>query len=153
METTREKKVAKISKTLEPYFLKGLNEEQSWSLFKQKTFEKGQEPENLRIKEIVMEIIRKCTRNLLAIKTIGSLIRFKSSKQEWFSFKNNEFSKVNKKGTDILPTLKLSYDHLSSYLKQCFAYCSLFLKDYQFEKGKLIKWMAQGFIRLFGTDM
>ena len=117
METTREKKVAKISKTLEPYFLKGLNEEQSWSLFKQKTFEKGQEPENLRIKEIVMEIIRKCTGNLLAIKTIGSLIRFKSSEQEWFSFKNNEFSKVNKKETDILPTLKLSYDHLSSYLK------------------------------------
>ena len=63
LETTREKKVAKISKTLEPYFLKGLNEEQSWSLFKQKTFEKGQEPENLRIKEIVMEIIRKCTEN------------------------------------------------------------------------------------------
>ena len=100
-----------------------------------------------------MEIIRKCTGNLLAIKTIGSLIRFKSSEKEWFSFKNNEFSKVNKNETDILPTLKLSYDHLSSYLNQCFAYCSLFSKDYQFEKGKLIKWMAQGFIRLFGTDM
>ena len=40
----------------------GLNEEQSWSLFKQKTFEKGQ-PENLRIMEIGIEIIRKCTEN------------------------------------------------------------------------------------------
>nr|XP_023878184.1 putative disease resistance protein RGA3 [Quercus suber] len=55
--TTREEKVAKISKTIEPYFLKGLNEEESWSLFKQKAFENGQEPENLRIKEIGMEIV------------------------------------------------------------------------------------------------
>ena len=82
----------------------GLNEEQSWSLFKQKTFEKGQEPENLRIKEIGMEIVKKCRGIPLAIKTIESLIHFKSSEQVWFSFKNNEFSKVNKKEIDILPT-------------------------------------------------
>ncbi|XP_075641930.1 putative disease resistance protein RGA4 [Castanea sativa] len=31
--TTREKKVANISKTMEPHFLGGLNEEESWSLF------------------------------------------------------------------------------------------------------------------------
>ena len=39
--TTREEKVAKISTTIEPYFLRGLNEEEPWSLFKQKAFEKG----------------------------------------------------------------------------------------------------------------
>lgn len=47
--TTREKKVAKISKTIEPYVLSGLNEEESWSLFRQHAFEKGLGPENLRI--------------------------------------------------------------------------------------------------------
>nr|XP_023917107.1 putative disease resistance protein RGA3 [Quercus suber] len=151
--TTREEKVAKISKTIEPYFLRGLNEDESWSLFKQKAFEKGQEPENLRIKEIGMEIVRKCKGIPLAIKTIGSLLYFKDSEQEWLSFKNKDFSKVNQKETDILPTLKLSYDHLPSHLKQCFAYCSLFPKDYQIEKEILIKlWMAQGFIKLSGQS-
>ncbi|XP_065617732.1 putative disease resistance protein RGA3 [Quercus suber] len=105
--TTREEKVAKISKTIEPYFLRGLNEEESWSLFKQKAFEKGQEPENLRITEIGMEIVRKCKGIPPAIMTIGSLLYFKYSEQEWLSFKNKDFSNVNKKETDILPTLEL----------------------------------------------
>ena len=55
--TTREERLAKIAKTIGPYFLEGLNEEESWSLFKQMAFENGQEPENVRIKEIGMEIL------------------------------------------------------------------------------------------------
>ena len=77
-----------------------------------------------------MEIVRKCKGIPLVIKTIGSLLYFKNSEQEWLSFKNKDFSNVNNKEKDILPTLKLSYDHLPSHLKQCFAYCSLFPKDY-----------------------
>ncbi|KAL0006882.1 hypothetical protein SO802_008384 [Lithocarpus litseifolius] len=151
--TTREEKVAKISKTIEPHFLRGLNEEESWSLFKQKAFEKGQEPKNLRIKEIGMEIVRKCKGIPLAIKTIGSLLCFKNSEYEWMSFMNRDFSKLDQKENDILPTLKLSYDHLPSHLKQCFAFCSLFPKDYQIEKEIMIKlWMAQGFIKQSGQN-
>ena len=151
--TTREEKVAKISKTVEPHFLWGLNEESSWSLFKQKAFGKGQEPENLRIEEIGMEIVRKCKGIPLAIKTIGSLLCFKNFEYEWMSFVNKEFSKLDQKENDILPTLKLSYDHLPSHLKQCFAYYSLFPKDYQIEKEIMIKlWMAQGFIKPSGQN-
>ena len=106
--TTCEEKIAMISKTIEPCFLRGLNEEKSWSLFKKKAFQKGQEPENLRIKEIGMEIVRKCKGIPLAIKIVVSLLYFKDSEQEWLSFKNKDFSNVNKKETDILPTLKLS---------------------------------------------
>ncbi|XP_030965148.1 putative disease resistance protein RGA4 [Quercus lobata] len=147
--TTREEKVAKTSKAIDSWFLRYLNEEESWSLFKQTAFENGQEPKNLRIKEIGMEIVRKCRGIPLAIKTIGSILYFKNSEEEWLSFKNNEFSKIDQKETDIIPTLKLSYDHLPSNLKQCFAYCSLFPKDYHIERNKLIKlWMAQGFIKL-----
>ncbi|KAK4577325.1 hypothetical protein RGQ29_027730 [Quercus rubra] len=143
--TTREERVARIVKTMQqPYFLKGLNEHESWLLFKQMAFENGQEPTNPNIKSIGMEIIEKCIGLPLAIRSIGSLLYFKNSENEWLSFKNNELLKV----ANILETLKLSYDHLPSYLKQCFAYCCLFPKDYKIHKPTLIKmWMAQGFIR------
>ncbi|XP_050283802.1 putative disease resistance protein RGA4 [Quercus robur] len=146
--TTRINKVAKITKTVQPYMLEGLDKDKSWSLFKQMAFEKGQESENSRFKAVGMEILEKCKGVPLAIRTIGSILCFKNSEEEWLSFKENELSKIPQEENDILPTLKLSYDHLPSYLKQCYAYCCLFPKDYQIHKPTLIKmWMAQGFIR------
>jgi Leucine-rich repeat (LRR) protein len=146
--TTRSEKVARISGTVEPYFLEGLEEDASWSLFKQLAFEKGQElEETSSMAAIGREILKKCSGIPLAIRTIGSLLRFKNSK-EWSSFKDNEFSKIPQNATDIIPTLKLSYDHLPSHLKHCFAYCSLFPKDHRFDKSGLIQlWMAQGFVK------
>ena len=48
----------------------------------------------------------------------------------------------------IMSTLKLSYGHLPTHLKQCFAYCSLFPEDYELEIKRLIwLWLAQGFVR------
>jgi hypothetical protein len=148
--TTRSESVARITSTIQSYFLGGLDEHASWSLFKQMAFEKGQEPkENSSIVVIGREILEKCLGVPLAIRTIGSLLHSKNSETEWLSFKNNELSKISQKENDILPTLKLSYDHLPSELKHCFAYCSLFPKDYWIRKSRLIHlWIAQGFIKL-----
>jgi hypothetical protein len=144
--TTREMKVAKIVQTVEPHVLSCLNENQSWSLFKQIAFENGQELENLSIKALGMEIIEKCRGVPLAIKTIGSLLYGTNSKKEWLSFKDKELSKVVQNENDILHTLRLTYDHLPSHLEQCFAYYSVFPKDYKINKEILIQqWMAQGF--------
>ena len=42
----------------------------------------------------------------------------------------------------------LSYHDLPPYLKPCFTYCSVFPKDYQFQKERLVLlWMAEGFLQ------
>jgi Leucine-rich repeat (LRR) protein len=147
--TTRSEKVARISGTVPLHSLKGLKEDDSWSLLKQLAFEKGKEPEETSsMAAIGKEILKKCYGVPLAIRTIGSLLCFKNSEAQWLSFKENELSKIPQNATDIIPTLKLSYDHLPSHLKHCFAYCSLFPKDYRFDKSILIQlWMAQGFVK------
>ena len=146
--TTRSNKVAKITKTVQPYMLEGLDKDKSWSLLKQMAFEKGQESENSRFKVVGMEILEKCKGVPLAIRTIGRILCFKNSEEEWLSFKKNELSKIPQEENDIIPTLKLSYNYLPSHLKQCFAYCCVFSKDYKIHKPTLIQmWMAQGFIR------
>jgi Leucine-rich repeat (LRR) protein len=146
--TIRRESVARIIGTVESHLLSGLDEDASWSLFKQKAFENGQEPENSNIVALGKEILQKCLGVPLAIRTIGSLLGSKNPETEWKSFKNNELSKIFPKDNGIVPTLMLSYDHLPSHLKHCFAYCSLFPKDYEIEKSTLIKlWIAQGFVK------
>jgi hypothetical protein len=146
--TIRLESEAGIIGTVESYPLKGLDEEASWSLFKKKAFGRGQELENSSIVALGKEIVRKCSGVPLAISTIGSLLGSKNSEADWVYFKDNELSKISQNENDILPTLKLSYDHLPSHLKHCFAYCSLFPKDYEFDTSNLIRlWIAQGFVK------
>jgi hypothetical protein len=146
--TIRQESVATIIGTVESYSLKGLDEDASWSLFKLTAFEKGQEPKNSSIVALGKEMVKKCSGVPLAITTIGSLLGSKNPETEWSSFKNNELSKISQEENGIIPTLKLSYDHLPSHLKQCFAYCSLYPKDYWFNKSILVElWIANGFVK------
>ncbi|CAN6703121.1 unnamed protein product [Malus baccata var. baccata] len=146
--TTRSEIVATVSDTAKPYTLKGLNEEQSWSLFKEMAFKDGKEPENSTIKAVGKEIARKCQGVPLAIRTIGRMLHTKHHETEWLNFKEKKLSKISQEENDILPTLKLSYDVLPSHLKHCFAYCRLFPPNYEISVHRLIKlWVAQGFIK------
>ncbi|ONI20360.1 hypothetical protein PRUPE_2G011400 [Prunus persica] len=146
--TTRIDTVAKITNTTKPYKLRGLNEEQSWSLFKKMAFQDGKEPTSSTIKVTGEEIARKCKGVPLAIRTIGRMLYTRDPETEWSAFKNNKLSTIRQEENDILPTLQLSYDVLPSHLKHCFAYCSLFPPDYEIPVENLIKlWVAQGFVK------
>ncbi|KAK4591947.1 hypothetical protein RGQ29_016426 [Quercus rubra] len=148
--TTRARLVAEITCPVSIYTLKGLNEERSWLLFKQIAFRKGQGQgtNNPRLEEIGREIVRKCQGIPLAIKSIGNDLRLEKTEHKWSYVNNNILEIATQQKNDIFPILKLSYDHLPSHLKSCFAFCSLFPKDYEIDKVTLIQlWIAQGFIR------
>ncbi|XP_059439163.1 putative disease resistance protein RGA3 [Corylus avellana] len=147
--TIRQESVAGIIGTVKSYSLKGLDEDASWYLFKQRAFKIGQEPENSIIVRLGKEIVQKCLSVPLVISTIAGLLYSINSEKELLFVKKNGLSRISQNKNDILPTLKLSYDHLPSHLKHCFTYCSLFLKDYMIDKSTLIKlWIAQGFVKL-----
>ncbi|KAF2319605.1 hypothetical protein GH714_017470 [Hevea brasiliensis] len=152
--TTRSEKVAGITSGKKTHYsLKGLDLDKSWSLFKKIVFE-GKEPESPNVKNNGKRIIEKCVGVPLAIKTIASLLYFRDPEREWLPFLENDLSKIAQNENVILNTLKLSYDHLSSHLKHCFAYCALFPKDYVIDVKKLIHlWAAQGFIESSSSSL
>ncbi|XP_061963541.1 putative disease resistance protein RGA3 [Populus nigra] len=141
--TTRSDTIANLTSKI-PLALKGLFEKDSWSLFSNKAFGPGQES-NYIDEKIKKEIVERCQGVPLVIKTIARLMSLKDRAQ-WLSFIKRELPN-RVKDDNIIDTLKLSYDPLPSYLKHCFAYCSLFPKGHRIDVKSLIQlWIAQGFV-------
>ncbi|XP_048135905.1 putative disease resistance protein RGA4 [Rhodamnia argentea] len=146
--TTRLHSVAEITGTTSPHLLGDLSESASVDLLMQIACRKEEGRHDPEKRAIAPEIARKCYGVPLVVRTVGSLLFFKKSKQEWLDFKDYELPKVSQKEDCINSTLRLSYDHLPSHLKQCFAFCSLFPKDYVMNKQTLVNlWVAEGFIQ------
>ncbi|CAL8133789.1 unnamed protein product [Prunus armeniaca] len=94
------------------------------------------------------DIVKKCGGVPLALYTIGGLLKPNKDERYWSHVRDTDIWKLEQESKSILPALKLSYDALPVYLKPCFAFCSLFPKDYIFRSEDLIPlWMAQGFVR------
>lgn len=143
--TTRNQLVVQTTNS-KSVVLHGLSEDKSWELFEKMAFGDEKESLDLRLEEIGRDIVKKCAGVPLAIRTIGSLL-YNKKEYDWRYFKEHELSKIDKLDHGIMDVLKLSYDHLPSQLKHCFAYCALFPKDYVFDKQTMIQlWIAQGFI-------
>ncbi|XP_050364558.1 putative disease resistance protein RGA1 [Argentina anserina] len=138
--TTRNTKTAVMTDSLNsPFYLKALEEEDCWALFKQQAFG--------HLLPIGKQIVRKCGGVPLAAKSLGSVMRFKRNQQQWLFMQNTELWKLDVSESDILPALMLSYFYLPLHLRRCFAFCSIFPKGYEFNKHKLIHlWMAEGLL-------
>ncbi|RDX98458.1 Disease resistance protein RGA2, partial [Mucuna pruriens] len=147
--TTRSERVAKISHTSSSFFLKGLDEEQTWKLLSQLAFEDVREPENQKLVSISKDIVKKCSRIPLAIRSVGSLIYFMETKNDWLNFKDLDLVKIDENGGNVVfELLKRNYDHLPIHLKKCFAFYSLFPKDYLIYKKELIKfWTSHRYVQ------
>uniref|UniRef100_A0A6M2F3M1 NB-ARC domain-containing protein n=1 Tax=Populus davidiana TaxID=266767 RepID=A0A6M2F3M1_9ROSI len=124
-----------------------LSDEDSWLLFEQLAFGMRSAEERGRLREIGVAIVNKCGGVPLAIRALGSLMRSKKTVSEWLPVKESEIWDLPNEGSRILPALSLSYMNLMPPVKQCFAFCSIFPKDYVMEKDLLVAlWMANGFL-------
>ncbi|KAG2481244.1 hypothetical protein PVAP13_J683334 [Panicum virgatum] len=148
--TSRSQQVASIMGTLPPHELACLSEDDSWKLFTKKAFNnRGAQEQPDELVTFGRRIVNRCKGLPLALKTMGGLMSSMHQAQEWRTIAE---SNMGDTGNEVLSILKLSYRYLSSEMKQCFAFCAVFPKDYEMEKDKFIQlWMANGFIHEKGN--
>ncbi|QHO04099.1 Putative disease resistance protein [Arachis hypogaea] len=115
--TTRSSKVASMMGTVNSMFL-----------FLKCAFRNREEKKHSDLVMIEKEIVGKCKGLPLVIRALGSLLLSNRTKHEWESLRTSDIWNLE----SILPALKLSYDQMPTYLKQCFALFSLYPKGYIF---------------------
>ncbi|KAH9668881.1 hypothetical protein KPL70_021557 [Citrus sinensis] len=150
--TTRKETVARMMESTDVISIKELSEHECWSLFKRFAFS-GRSPTDCeQLEEIGRKIVGKCKGLPLAAKTIGSLLRFKKTREEWQLILNSEMWQLEDFEKNLLAPLQLSYNDLPPEIKLCFLYCVVFPKDYDLDKDELVRlWMAQGYIEKKGN--
>ncbi|XP_034680739.1 putative disease resistance RPP13-like protein 1 [Vitis riparia] len=146
--TTRNEDVASIMRTTaSSHHLDVLSYEECRLLFAKHAFAHMNTNIRQKLEPIGEKIVRKCRGLPLAAKSLGSLLHTKQDENAWNEVLNNDIWDFPIEQSDILPALYLSYHYLPPNLKRCFAYCSIFPKDYKFEKRKLVLlWMAEGLL-------
>ncbi|KAK3134115.1 hypothetical protein QOZ80_6AG0545170 [Eleusine coracana subsp. coracana] len=151
--TTRMELVAKMLDSRSLFFLQGLGQDASWLLFRKCAYK----PKHMMvlgdyypkdIERIGKYIVERLNGLPLAIKVIGGHLNGKYKDAEWDEVLNNS----NSTPKDIMTILRLSYEGLPTHLQRCFAYCSLFPKNYHIDPNRLIHmWIAQGFVEIEGS--
>ncbi|GAU41223.1 hypothetical protein TSUD_128990 [Trifolium subterraneum] len=153
--TTRKKEVATNchkSSLVKVHDLQPLSEDQSFELFKKKTFRSESDGCCTNaLKEISLEIAKKCQGLPLAIVSIGGLLSTKEKNViEWRRFCKNMTLELNKDSnlTGIKKILAFSYDDLPFHLKSCLLYFGMYPEDYLVKSKRLIRqWIAEGFVK------
>ncbi|KAK3422907.1 hypothetical protein EUGRSUZ_G03265 [Eucalyptus grandis] len=148
MVTTRNEAALSFMNTGAPYRLRELSDDACWSLFSRHAFPNADSGTRHQLEVIGREIVKKCRGVPLAAKSLGSLLGSKLGIDHWQEILHSNLWNLPTRRNSILPALQLSYQHLPANLKRCFAYCSLFPKDYEFDRDKLVLlWMAEGFVQ------
>ncbi|MFS7926099.1 putative P-loop containing nucleoside triphosphate hydrolase, leucine-rich repeat domain superfamily [Helianthus anomalus] len=145
--TTRKMQLLKKLGCDDLSYLQTLSDDDAMSLFAQHALGVNNFDSHPILRPYGEGIVKKCDNLPLALRVLGRLLRTKTKEEdEWKELLNSDIWELGK-GGEIIPALRLSYHDLSACLKQLFAYCSLFPKDYLFDKDDLILlWMAEGFL-------
>ncbi|CAL2237669.1 unnamed protein product [Prunus armeniaca] len=143
--TTRNKNIASFMQNVPIQTLEPLSHEDCWFLLaKHANVNSSSHP---TLEEIGKKIARKCNGLPLAAQTLGGVLRSRPDSEVWNRVLNSSIWELPYEKSDILPALGLSYHYLPAKLKQCFIYCSILPKDYEFMVEDVIfLWMAEGLI-------
>ncbi|GLT30375.1 hypothetical protein SLA2020_051770 [Shorea laevis] len=148
--TTRSKNVASLMGTPPNHIhdLRKLTDEGCWSIIKQRVSVSSSFPSDWE--GIGWDIARKCQGVALVANVIGGFLCNNRSKDVWLSIKKNseEWGSIQE-AKGVSRVLQLSFNRLPTpALKQCFAFCSIFPKDFVMEKELLIQlWMGEGYLQ------
>ncbi|CAN6237297.1 unnamed protein product [Urochloa humidicola] len=152
--TTRSKEVADIviTSNCKAVLLKGLPNDIFWEFFRKCAFGKNDPQSYPRLQEIGQSISSRLCGSPLAAKTLGRLLNMELTEEHWRTIQNSELWQLPHKENEILPALQLTYSYLPQELKRCFAFCSMFPKDYSFGRNEIVGiWVAEGFVSLEGN--
>ncbi|XP_022743423.1 putative disease resistance RPP13-like protein 1 [Durio zibethinus] len=146
--TTRNQNVSSVMRTVPDYSLKKLSNDDCLFILTQHSLRAKDFSGHSDLKEIGEQIVKKCNGLPLAAKTIGGLLRTRVNPDAWKDVLENEIWNSPEEKSGIIPALWLSYYHLPPHLKQCFWYCSILPKDYEFgEEEVVLLWMADGLLQ------
>ncbi|KAG0548726.1 hypothetical protein BDA96_01G191800 [Sorghum bicolor] len=146
--TTRNVNVLSVIQTMAPYHVGCLPFDESWQIFKQMAF--GHLDQNIEkaSEEIGRKIVHKCGGLPLAVKAIGSVLRFEENEEKWSDILDSELWDLPTGEDTVLPALILSYVRMPIDLKWCFILFTLFLKGHIFMKENVVYlWISLGILK------
>jgi NB-ARC domain/Rx N-terminal domain len=145
--TTRDKMVTSRMGAIHVHEVEKLSRRSCWELLCKKAYVEEEE-DMLNLREVGMEIAKKCDGLPLAVKVIGSLLAIKNKdSREWRKvLQSNSWFRSEITG-ELHRALYISYEDLAPPLQDCFLYCSLYPEDYIMRREDLVRvWIAEGFI-------
>ncbi|XVF78544.1 hypothetical protein PTKIN_Ptkin14bG0142700 [Pterospermum kingtungense] len=148
--TTRSQIVSSNVDPVEVFRLDKLSFDDCLCIFAQHALRARDFSRHLEFKEVGENIVRRCGGLPLAAKAMGGLLRtiMHQGPGGWEKIYESEIWDLPEEQGGVIPALRLSYYHLPSHLKRCFAYCSILPKDYEFEEEEMILlWRAEGFLQ------
>ncbi|XP_074562514.1 putative disease resistance RPP13-like protein 1 [Curcuma longa] len=150
--TGRHEKVMKDIRAGHIHHVQRMNEDDGLELFHKVVFE-DEENENPELDEIAAKIVSKCDGLPLAIKAIaGMLISKKRTRREWERVLESDLWRMRDNEDELPRALYLSYEDLSSVLKQCFLCCASYIDVA--DRNDLVRlWIAEGLIHVPNGEM
>ncbi|XP_071904394.1 putative disease resistance protein RGA3 isoform X2 [Coffea arabica] len=146
--TTRSHRVATVVGSTDTHDLGMISHSDCWLIMQKIALARKSGDLCKKVERIGQKIAEKCKGLPLAAKTMGSLLRFKDTVQQWQNVLDSEIWQLEEAAVELFPHLYLSYNELSPELKRCFSYCAVWPKDCVINVEDLIRlWIAQGYVR------
>ncbi|KAG5608853.1 hypothetical protein H5410_020134 [Solanum commersonii] len=126
--------------------LRFLSQEESWDLFCRKLLDvRAMVP---AMESLGKDMVEKCRGLPLAIVVLSGLLSHRGGLDKWQEVKDQLWKNIiEDKFIEISCILSLSYNDLSTVLKQCFLYFGIFPEDQVIMAENIIRlWMAEGFV-------